>query len=119
MAALDALFAEARAAHPDPDAALTARVMADALAIDAARRVPPRAAPQGGLAALWRALTAAFGGATPVAGMATAAAVGLWVGFAAPAPVAAFAPGLLLQGEAADLDLIPDVLTLIDPLAEM
>lgn len=112
---LDALFATARAATPAPGADLMARVMADAQAVDAARRAPARRRRGLGLIDLWRAFAAAFGGAGLVAGMATAAAAGLWIGFAAPAPVAALAPALLGQETAADLDLIPDILALLDP----
>jgi hypothetical protein len=111
---LDMLFAKARGAAPAPGADLMARVLADAMAVDAARRVTAQRRRDGWLLALWRGFAAAFGGAGPVAGLATAAAAGLWIGFAAPAPVAAFAP-ILLGQEAADVDLIPDLLVSLDP----
>jgi hypothetical protein len=119
---LDALFAEARAVPPAQGSDLMARVMADALAVDAARRRPHVAqlrTPGWRILRALRAFAATFGGAGPVTGMATAAAAGLWIGFAAPAPVAAFAPMLLGQETAADVDLIPDILVLLDPAAEM
>lgn len=117
---LDAMFAEARATPPDPGAELMARVMADALDARAARPPAPRQRPRGWLAGLWRAVVAAFGGAGPVTGMATAAAAGLLIGFAAPAPLANLMPAALSgQAEAVDLDLIPDLLALLEPVAEM
>jgi hypothetical protein len=62
---------------------LSARMLADAAALAAARAVPaPRAAARRpGLAGL---VAAVFGGWPAVAGMASAAAAGVWLGFSSP-----------------------------------
>lgn len=98
-AALEAAFAAARAARPQPGAALIARILADAEA-EAARRAAPRG-PAGVLAAFYRAL----GGAPAAASLGLAAAAGLWIGISPPA---------LLQGVSAavwaapaDIDFAP------------
>ena len=108
---LDAFFAAARADRPDPDAALLARVMADA-ADETARRAHlaavrrPAAARRGpGILAV---LTAALGGQGAVAGLAAAGLAGLWLGLAPPAPLQALSPALWGAGDAA-AELIPDI----------
>ena len=75
--ALEDFFAAARANPPRVTADLQARVLADAEAL----------MPKPNLLALpWhRALWQLFGGAAGLSGLATAAAVGIWVGVAPPA----------------------------------
>lgn len=100
---LDLFLAAARDAAPEPSAALMARVLADAEALQPSPRPQVEAAPpgrpahrvyrrQGWPARLWQrlagGLTAALGGAGAVAGLATAALAGVWIGFAQPLPVA-------------------------------
>ena len=90
---LEADFATARDAAPDPSDALMARVMADADAVQAemarARGMP--AAPRRGLAGVWRAL----GGWPAVAGLSTAAVTGIWIGVAPPDALAVTAQSVL------------------------
>lgn len=80
---LESLFATARAEAPLPSAALTARITADADAVQAGFKpvpVPVRAR-------RWSGWIAAMGGTGVMAGLATATLAGLWLGFAQPAPV--------------------------------
>jgi hypothetical protein len=79
----DGLFAEARTMRLSPSADLTARILADADAVQAGFRsgsgaVRPRR---------WSGWIAAMGGTGVLAGLATATLAGLWLGFAQPAPV--------------------------------
>lgn len=77
--ALEALFAEARDADPDPLApAFHARLLS---AAEAAR--PPAPARAGWLSRLGAALRD-VGGAPSLAGMGAAGLAGVWIGFAAP-----------------------------------
>jgi hypothetical protein len=78
---LDAFFDAARAHPPAPSDAFLERVMADAVAVDAARgqSVAP-ANPRRGL----RDLLSSIGGWPALAGLATATMAGLWIGYAAP-----------------------------------
>ncbi|AJE48062.1 hypothetical protein [Celeribacter indicus] len=106
-AALETLFAEARAAAPTPSEALLLRVMADAQAetarreADAARR---RAAdrPRARHPAM-AAIVAALGGWRAVAGLATAGVAGLAIGLGAPGMISGLAAreGYDLSAEAA------------------
>jgi len=92
---LDDLFSAARACAPAPSAALLARVLADAEAArprPAAaplRAAPARPAPRRGP---WSALAAALGGGGGIAGLATAAGAGLWLGLVQPVPLAGLTP---------------------------
>lgn len=80
---LEGLFAEARAERPSPSASLTARITADADAVQAAfRSAPIPARPR-----RWAGWIAAMGGNGVLAGLATATLAGLWLGFAQPAPI--------------------------------
>jgi hypothetical protein len=82
---LESLFATARAERPSPSAGLTARIMADAEAVQSAfRPAPVPARPR-----RWSGWIAAIGGNGVLAGLATATLAGLWLGFAQPAPVSA------------------------------
>lgn len=72
-AALDALFAQARAAEPAPPDALMARILRDAAA---ARGAPARSAPQPARG------VRGWGGAAAAAALAACAMMGFWVGFA-------------------------------------
>ena len=91
-----------------PDTALMKRIEAQGLAV------------QSGAGCLWSAVAAraslsrwleALGGGPVVAGLATAALAGVWIGLAQPAPVAAVTSGVsaaLGQDETSDfVELIP------------
>lgn len=100
---LDDLFAAARRVAPAPPDALMARVLADAMAAQAAVRRAPR---PGLLAQLREAL----GGWPAIGGLATAGVVGLAIGIAAPAGLADLTAALL--GQPADgylVDLVPEL----------
>jgi hypothetical protein len=80
---LESLFAAARAGRPSPSAGLTARITADADAVQSAfRPAPAPVRPR-----RWSGWIAALGGNGVLAGLATATLAGLWLGFAQPAPV--------------------------------
>lgn len=82
---LDALFEAARAHSPAPSEAFLARVVADAAAVDAARRQSAaQAAAQPGARRGLRDRLQAIGGWPALAGLATATVAGLWIGYAAP-----------------------------------
>lgn len=111
-AALAPFFAAARAARPTVSAALTARILADSAAelprapvARAALRAPsPPTRP-----ALARRLLAALGGWGGLGGLATATLAGVWIGIAAPEPVAGLAGRILPPAEAALLvNLMPE-----------
>ena len=80
---LEHLFATARAGRPGPSAGLTARIIADADAVQAGFKPDPFPAGR----RRWSGWITAMGGNGVLAGLATAALAGLWLGFAQPAPV--------------------------------
>lgn len=88
-AALERLFEAERRAPPVPPAALLARTLADAAALQ-----PPPPGPRG-----WRLWLGLLGGAPGLGGLVTAAAAGLWLGLAPPAALPDFA-GLVLSSAA-------------------
>lgn len=103
--ALEALFATARQAPPDPSAALLARVLADATAVQAAfpAPVPARAAPaaSGG----WHGLLDLLGGWGGVGGLVAAGLTGLWIGFSGTGLLGSASAGfwgVTAAGEAAE-----------------
>lgn len=111
-AALEALFATARAAPvPVPDA-LMARVLADAERLQPAPPAPARSRAGGGW---WAALFGAPGGRGTAAGLVAAGLAGVWIGFVQPVDLS---NGLLGAASAETLDLYPaDLDTLSEVLA--
>ncbi|MBL4916371.1 dihydroorotate dehydrogenase [Szabonella alba] len=114
---LDDLLHEARTApRPAAPAALTDRVLAAALAEQEARHparrsvaARPDMAQRGSLAGIWQAMLGAIGGGRALAGLSTAALAGLWLGLAAPAPVAALTESVWPAQSQLDLvELLPD-----------
>ena len=99
--ALEAFFAAGRAEAPEPGADLMARIVADAEAQIAARAPFPAPVPRRARGGLWTALISGIGGWPAVAGMATAAVAGVWLGFAAPGSIDTLTGGLLLPQSAA------------------
>lgn len=117
-AAVEMFLAAGRAARPDPSADLMARIVADALAeMPAPRplsRPAPAAPPRRGVRARIAALTGGWGN---LGGLVAATLVGVWIGFAAPGPLAALSAGVLgevlgtaqTSAESVDLvNLLPD-----------
>ena len=82
--ALDALFAQARVTPPRPSDDLQARIVADALAAQAAF-AEPVAAPVPERVGILQRFAATFGGWPALSGMATACVLGVWIGAAPPA----------------------------------
>ncbi len=107
---LDALFGAARARPTVPSDALMGRVMADALALQPAPRavVAPPPPPQG----LWRGVIDFFGGFGALAGMGSAAAAGLFIGFVQPTGLSDLSAALI-GGQIDSLSLMPSVDDLI------
>lgn len=101
---LEALFSQARSAPEEPDAALMARVLEDALAVQAARPVP---AAERVVARRGWGLWAALGGWPAMGGLATAVVAGLWIGVS-PTLGVGDAVNILLAGPA------DDVISLVD-----
>ena len=105
---LDALFAQARLQPARPSDDLMARIMADAVALQPA----PRAlavAPRPGLLRRWADV---FGGFGALAGMGSAAAAGLFIGFAQPSGLTSLSTSLM-GGQIESLSLMPSVDALI------
>lgn len=90
---LDGFFAAARAAAPEPSAALLARILADAEAAaprpDAARGAAVRR--RGGAMTAFGGWLGALGGWGGLGGLATATVAGLWFGYADPSDDGSFA----------------------------
>ena len=102
---LDTLFALASRQRPDPSAALTARILEDAAAVQASSRVvvAVTASRRGWFARLsgW------LGGTGVLAGMSVAALTGLYLGIVQPAPVQALTALVSGDTTAVSLDLLP------------
>ncbi len=101
---LEALFKQARSAPEEPDAALLARVLGDALAEQAVGAAPARG--NAGARRGW-GLWAALGGWPAMGGLATAAVAGLWIGFSPTLGVGDAVNTVVAGGE-------DDVITLVD-----
>jgi hypothetical protein len=107
---LENLFAAARAEAVVPPDGLTARVLGDAVREQRATVAPaPAVLARPGL---WAKLSAVFGGTGALAGLATAAVAGFYIGFAQP-----MEGGLVvsvLGGEVTELDMMPGIDALLD-----
>lgn len=102
---LDSLFDLARAERPEADAALLARVQANADRV-LAERAPPARAPRRRIADFF----AAFGGWPAAAGMAAATLAGVWVGIDPPAALSGLGVEMLSDpSETYFDDLYPDL----------
>lgn len=102
---LDALFAQARTAAPEPSVDLMARVLADAEAVQPKSAV--ETAPEGGF---WARFMDAIGGWPAASGLAAATVAGVWVGIAPPASVEDLTASLL--GDEVSISLFSDDLML-------
>lgn len=106
---LDGLFAQARERAAVPSDALMQRVLADALALQPAPRSSVAPVRRGG--ALAR-LASMFGGFGALAGMGTAAAAGLVIGYVQPPALQALGDAVL-GAPVETVELVPDVGTLL------
>ena len=82
MAELDAAFAAARDAQPEPSDALMARIMADAAAVQAGRVAAVR--PSARRARRGAKVLALLGGWPALGGLVTATVAGVWLGLNPP-----------------------------------
>lgn len=92
-----------------PSEALMARILADAYAHQPAAVVAALSAPRRGWRGAFGAAVAAVGGFRAVAGLGTAAVVGVFIGYADPPAAAWLAQGLSLAGSgtgSGDIDLL-------------
>lgn len=98
---LDQMFAQARAATPVPGDALRARILADAMTVQDgfAPALPARVHTPGP----GRQLRELLGGWPGLAGLATACACGVWLGFSPPADWADPAALMVQQDSVLDL----------------
>jgi hypothetical protein len=103
---LDDLFAAVRDSAPRPSAALMARVEADAAAAQAARRPAPAHPAKARRRTGW---IQALGGRGVLAGLASAALAGLWLGVAKPAPVQALTEAYAPETALGSVELIPSL----------
>lgn len=103
---LERAFAAMKARQTGPDAALTARILADADRVQAARgRAAAPARPRRGRLG---ALVQALGGWPSLAGLAAAGLAGVWLGISPPAALTGMAQTLLGGGTGSYLiDLDP------------
>jgi hypothetical protein len=101
-AMLDDFFAAGRAEAPVPSADLLARISADAAA-QAARNAPARQPRR--RRGLFATISEAIGGWPALAGLASAAAAGVWIGVAQPTALAAVTGGLIGTTEPATYEL--------------
>lgn len=95
---LEAFFEAGRAAAPVPSQDLLARIMADA---DAALVAPAPLARPAKRPSIWAIFTAAVGGWPSLAGMATAAVAGVWLGVAQPAMLSNVTAGMVPAADSA------------------
>jgi hypothetical protein len=108
---LDALFSAARACPAVPSEAVMGRVLADALALQplspafVAAATPVRPG-------LWRGVIDFFGGFGALAGMGSAAAAGLFIGFVQPTGLSDLSAALI-GGQIDSLSLMPSLDDLI------
>ena len=110
---LDDLFTQAAAQTIHPDAALVARVMADASALQPGAIGPISAQKRSQRLGLWAAVSALFGGGPALAAMGSAALAGLFFGVAQPASLTAFAGGFADQIPLDSVELIPSFETFL------
>ena len=109
--ALDDLFAEARRTPPLPSETLMARILADAKEMQPRAALPMSMPPARG-PGFWMRLSGLFGGAGALAGMGTAAAAGLFIGFAQPVDLSVLGDAVL-GAPLETVELMPSVDTLL------
>lgn len=107
---LDDLFAEARSMTRAPSEALMARVLSDAMDVQP-RVAPTVSAPPVRGPGMWMRLAGLFGGAGALAGMGTAAAAGVFIGFVQPVDLSALGDAFL-GAPLETVELMPSVDTL-------
>lgn len=104
---IDGLFAEARAQASHNSAALIERVLADALTHQPKPLRAPVRTPQ--IPKFWVSILDALGGKGGLAGLGTAAVVGVMLGFVQPGSLTALTDAFMVQSPLGDMDLIPGI----------
>lgn len=104
---IEDLFARARAQEPPESGALLARVFADAL--DLQPRPLPAVFMRQPKLGLWASIVDTLGGKGALAGLGTAAAFGVLLGFVQPTSLMTLTDSLFAQSPLDDVDLIPGV----------
>ena len=105
---LDDLFAAARAHAPLEDAALQARIYADGLRLQPQPKPVARRTASGKFG-WWAALSTALGGKRGLAGLGTAAAAGVMLGFVQPTSVLALTEAFFPVQTVDEVDLMPGI----------
>lgn len=105
---LDDLFAAARAHAPLEDAALQARIYADGLRLQPQPKLVARRTASGKFG-WWAALSNALGGKRGLAGLGTAAAAGVMLGFVQPTSVLALTEAFFAVQTVDEVDLMPGI----------
>ncbi len=103
---LDDLFAQARSVQPTPSDALTARVLADADAVQ-----PKMTASSRPKAPLWAQMMDAIGGWPAVSGLAAATVAGIWIGVSPPSTVSDLTASWI--GDEVSVELFPTDLAFV------
>lgn len=98
---IEGLFQSARRNPPAPTTDFMARMLADALAAQAASSTPAPVRRRG----LWLRILAALGGGFGVAGLGTAALAGVVIGYVQPDPLLVLGEQFGVTADAASLDL--------------
>lgn len=104
---IDDLFAKARAQAPLDSEALIEKVLADAMMLQPKpmqRHIRPRQNP-----GFWASTLYALGGKAGLAGVGSAAVVGVILGFVQPTSLTTLTDAFIAQAPLGDLDLIPGV----------
>ena len=114
MPETDDLFAEMRLRQVAVPRGLMARVLQDAARLQpgAGLRVVQAGLPAP--AGFWAQFSAFFGGAGMLAGMATAAVAGVYLGFAQPGPMPQLTDAWLTDPPLETVDLMPEVETFLN-----
>ena len=108
---LETLFATAARHRSEPSAGLSARILADAAALQPkARRLVPVAPPRQGWVST---LSGWLGGGAALAGVSAAALAGLYLGVVQPAPVQALTALVAGNTTSFSLDLLPSSAALL------
>lgn len=105
---LEDLFAQARATVPPQNAALLARVYADALRLQP-EMLPISPPVLANSASWWSILSNTLGGKRGLAGLGTAAVVGVMLGFMQPTSVLALTESFFATATVDEVDLMPGI----------
>ncbi len=106
---LEDIFATARAQPPSDSEPLMARVLADAVRHLPQPDAPPRQQAIRRKTGFWAVITATVGGQGVLAGLGTAALVGLMFGYAQPASYSMLTASILAEIPLDEVELLPGI----------